>query len=130
MGIYNPVGRAKFLEEGCMKKFLVALFCVLSGVFNANAESVMGTVCEKIITGADGDYLLKCPLTKDLEIFKIQDANTVFASVVSQVNIADLIQEQGVIYVNVVPNGCAPDVPSHRFLIKDTGEYYTYEACI
>lgn len=113
-----------------MKKFLIVLFCAFSVVFNANAESVMGADCEKIVTGTDGDYLLKCPLITELEVFKSQDANTVFASVASQVNIAELMQEQNVIYVNVVPDACAQGVPAYRFLLKAEIGYYAYEACI
>ncbi|MBQ8256215.1 MAG: hypothetical protein IJY99_04610 [Alphaproteobacteria bacterium] len=113
-----------------MKKFLVAFFCVFSVVLNGSAESVMGVECQNVATGADGDYLLKCPMTTDLEVFKKQDVNSVFASVASQVNLVDLAAEQDVIYVNVIPDGCAQGVPAHRFLIRAEIGYYAYEACI
>ena len=114
-----------------MKKFLFVTFSFFSIVFSANAESVMGVLCEKVVTGADGDYLLKCPITSQLEVFKNQDANSVFASVINQgIQLADLLAETDFLYVNVVPNSCAPDVPGHRFLIRADGEYYAYEACI
>lgn len=99
-----------------MKKYMFVGFAaaVLAGCGD-KTETFIGAECERVATGENGDYVLKCPITPELAMVQQQDANARFASV----NPTEYATDSEHIYVNVVPNDCGENTAGYRILAKE-----------
>jgi len=99
-----------------MKKYMFVGFAaaVLAGC-GSKTETFLGIECERGVKGANGDYVLKCPVTDELKMVQSQEPNAMFASV----NPAEYAADAEHIYINVVPNDCGDKTNGYRVLVKD-----------
>lgn len=103
-----------------MKKYVLVGFvaAILAGCSSneSKTETFMGVECEKVATGERGDYVLKCPITPELEAIQVQEANAGFLSAGNPVDYASDAES---IYVNVVQNDCGDDTVGYRVMVKE-----------
>lgn len=114
-----------------MKKYMFVGFAaaILAGC-GEKTETFVGAECEKIAKGANGEYVLKCPITEELTMVQQQEANARFAGIDPAPYVADAEH----IYVDVVPNDCGEKTSGYRILVKepvfDEESLYAVSFCI
>lgn len=107
-----------------MKKYVLVGFAaaILAGC-DSNAEiettSFMGVECEKVATGEQSDYVVKCPVTPELEEIQAQEANAMFMSGLDYYDFNGYAADVEHIYVNVVQNDCGDDTVGYRVMVKE-----------
>lgn len=117
-----------------MKKYMFIGFAaaVLAACGNNDkkTETVMGAECERIANGPNGDYVLKCPITPELESLQTQEANAMFQSSFD----TEYANDAEHIYVNVVENECGENTVGYRILVKepvlDGEQMYASGTCV
>lgn len=98
-----------------MKKlFVLPVLCgaLLAGCASQdNTVEVLGQKCEKIATGAQGDFLVKCPLVPELDALRNADKNSMFLSVNADViNFEEIVADTEHVYIDVIPANTMEDV--------------------
>lgn len=97
-----------------MKKMLVLpVLCgaLLAGCSKDNTVEILGQKCEKIATGAQGDFLVKCPVIPELDAVRNADKNSMFVSAGKDtVDLAEIAADTENVYVDVVPAGTFENV--------------------
>lgn len=116
-----------------MKKYVFIGFAaaVLAACGNGSkTETVLGAECERVARGEQGDYVLKCPITPELESLQAQEANAMFLSA----DASEYANDAEHIYIDVVKNDCGENTVGYRILVKepvfDGEKLYAVVACV
>ncbi len=119
-----------------MKKLFV--LPVLCGALLAGCSSkddtvvILGQTCEKIATGQQGDFLVKCPVVAELDAVRNADKNAMFLSVVPSDEILADVEN---VYIDVVPANTVEGVASNCYRVLgvnptvDGDTLYAVEVC-
>jgi len=123
-------------EKHNMKKlFVLPMLCgaLLAGCSSEDKSvEVLGQKCEKIETGKNGDYLVKCPVVPELDAIRNAEKNAMFVSVVPS---AEVIADVENIYIDVVPAGTFENVNVNCYRVLganptvDGEAMYAVEVC-
>lgn len=107
-----------------MKKIfgLVAVLALVAGC-NSNTSdtvTVLDATCEKVTTFTEGDMVVKCPITEQLQALQTQEANSMFVQG-GDLKLNELAADAEHIYVNVIPAGSYEWAPKteYRVMVKE-----------
>lgn len=109
-----------------MKKLLILPLVCLAACSSDNTVDVFGQKCEKIATGERGDFLVKCPVSPELDSIRAADKNAMFLSV--NANFEEIAADAEHIYVNVVPAGTFEGVSVNCYRVLGTDPVFDGEA--
>lgn len=117
-----------------MKKLFILPVLCLAACGSDNTVDIFGQKCEKIATGERGDFIVKCPVSPELDSIRGADKNTMFLS--AQPDMAAIAADAEHIYVNVIPAGTFEEITGvcYRVMaaepVLDGETMYATEVCI
>lgn len=105
-----------------MKKFLFAGFAaaILAGCSSEpeNVTTILDAKCETVATGAEGNFVVKCPVTEQLTEIQSKEADSMFVSGRDYYDFDAYAADAEHIYVEVNPNASNGDQPIYRVMVK------------